>query len=266
MPRGPSPHSNGAVKRIAMLPTLLTLSNFFAGLLAVSWGIDALSLTGSEESGLEFYRKLEASCALVFFGMVADALDGKVARLTDSMSGFGRQLDSFADFLNFGVAPALTLYAWTLSEPRGAGWIAVLVYAICCVMRLARFNVGIKTTEGGDKRFFTGVPAPAGALLVLFPIFATKAVPGWPVVPREAISAYMFVVGGLMISKLPTPSLKAAKVRADHARYVLVAVIAIFAALVTYPWVTLFTLDVFYIVTVLVALVQWRRTQPPKAG
>ena len=203
---------------------------------------------------------------LVLFAVVVDGLDGLIARRLKATSDFGAQLDSLSDFLNFGVAPALTLYAWTLSEPRGAGWIAVLVYAICCVMRLARFNVGIKTTEGGDKRFFTGVPAPAGALLVLFPIFATKAVPGWPVVPREAISAYMFVVGGLMISKLPTPSLKAAKVRADHARYVLVAVIAIFAALVTYPWVTLFTLDVFYIVTVLVALVQWRRTQPPKAG
>ena len=234
-----------------LVPNLITLAAICAGLTAIRFA---------------FQGSIEYAVALIVLAAVLDGIDGRLARALKSESELGAELDSLADFLNFGVAPALTLYAWTLSEPRGAGWIAVLVYAICCVMRLARFNVGIKTTEGGDKRFFTGVPAPAGALLVLFPIFATKAVPGWPVVPREAISAYMFVVGGLMISKLPTPSLKAAKVRADHARYVLVAVIAIFAALVTYPWVTLFTLDVFYIVTVLVALVQWRRTQPPKAG
>ncbi|MCV2866934.1 CDP-diacylglycerol--serine O-phosphatidyltransferase [Defluviimonas sp. WL0075] len=229
-----------------LAPNLLTLAAICAGLTAIRFA---------------FQGQIEFAVALIVLAGVLDGLDGRLARALKSESELGAELDSLADFLNFGVAPALTLYAWTLGEPRGAGWIAVLIYAICCVMRLARFNVGIKSAEGGDKRFFTGVPAPAGALLVLFPVFAAKAVEDWPVIPREAISFYMIVVGGLMISRLPTMSLKAVKINTEHARYVLVAVVAALAALVTYPWVTLFVADVAYMLGLIVAFFQWRRNR-----
>ncbi|MCV2868377.1 CDP-diacylglycerol--serine O-phosphatidyltransferase [Defluviimonas sp. WL0002] len=234
-----------------LFPNLVTLAAICAGLTAIRFA---------------FQGRIEFAVWLIVLAGVLDAIDGRLARALKSESDLGAELDSLADFLNFGVAPALTLYAWTLAEPRGAGWIAVLIYAICCVMRLARFNVGIKSPDGGDKGFFTGVPAPAGALLVLFPIFATKSVEGWPVIPREAISFYMILVGGLMISRLPTFSLKTVKVRADHARYILVAVVAALAALVTYPWVTLFVADILYMLGLVVAFVQWRRNRNVPKG
>lgn len=229
---------------VHLIPNLITLAAICAGLTAIR---------------LAFQGQVEYAVGLIVVAGVLDGIDGRLARALKSESAIGAELDSLADFLNFGVAPGLTLYAWTIGEPKGAGWIAVMVYAICCVMRLARFNVGAKEQKGGDKRFFTGVPAPAGAFLVLFPIFAFKAVPGLPVIPMGAVSAYMIVVGGLMISRLPTFSLKAVTVRADLARYVMVGVITVLAALVTYPWITLFVLDVVYILGIAVSLRLWHR-------
>ncbi len=169
MPWDPSAISNRAVKKISMLPTLLTLSNFFVGLLAVSWGIDALSLAGSGDAP-EFYRRIEAACMLIFIGMVADALDGKVARLTDSMSDFGAQLDSFADAFTFGVAPAFLVKILIEGEARltGSGipprlaFVAAAFFAIMAILRLARFN--LETDTDADSHMeFRGLPSPAAA-------------------------------------------------------------------------------------------------------
>lgn len=153
-----------------MLPTLLTLSNFFVGLLAVSWGIDALALTGVEGGGPEFYKKLEAACMLVFIGMVADGLDGKVARLTDSMSDFGRQLDSFADAFTFGVAPAFLVKILLEGESRLGGlgippriaFVAASFFAIMAILRLARFNLETDN-DAASHMEFRGLPSPAAA-------------------------------------------------------------------------------------------------------
>jgi len=237
--RGPS-----ELPIVQLIPNLITLAAICAGLTAIRFA---------------FQGQVEYAVWLIVLAGMLDGIDGQVARALKSESALGAELDSLADALNFGVAPALTLYAWTLNEPKGAAWIAVLVYAICCVMRLARFNVGIKEDPGGDNRFFTGVPAPAGALLLLFPIFQFKVLPDLPVVPQGATSAYMMFVGALMISRLPTFSLKAVKVRADLARYVMVLVIALLAALVTYPWTTLFVVDILYFLGIVVSAVRWWR-------
>lgn len=250
MARSPRPERRD-LPIVQLIPNLITLAAICAGLTAIR---------------LAFQGQIEHAVGLIVLAGILDGIDGRLARALKSESAIGAELDSLADFLNFGVAPALTLYAWTLGEPKGAGWIAVMVYAICCVMRLARFNVGAKGAKDSDKRFFTGVPAPAGACLVLLPIFEAKAFAGLPVIPQGAISAYMIVIGALMISRLPTFSLKAVTVRTDLARYVLVGVISILAALVTYPWITLFVLDLIYLAGLLVALHQWRRARPGKSA
>ena len=161
-----------------MAPTLLTLSNFFVGLLSVSWGIDALSLAGTEDGGPEFYKKLEAACLLIFIGMVADALDGKVARLTDSMSDFGRQLDSFADAFTFGVAPAFLVKILIEGESRMAGsgipprlaFVAAAFFAIMAILRLARFNLETDN-DAASHMEFRGLPSPAAAGMIVSSIW-----------------------------------------------------------------------------------------------
>ena len=154
-----------------MLPTLLTLTNFFLGLLAISKGIDALALLGGAEADAAgFYKKLEGACILIFFGMLCDALDGKVARLTDTMSDFGKQLDSFADALTFGVAPAFLAKILIEGEARLSGsagpprlaFVAAAFFAIMAILRLARFNLETDN-DAASHQEFKGLPSPAAA-------------------------------------------------------------------------------------------------------
>ena len=156
------------MRSITVLPNLLTLANAFAGLLAVSKAIDALAL--SDANPVLFYAKMETACWLVFLGMVFDALDGKVARVTGGSSEFGAQLDSFSDALTFGVAPALL--AKVLIEHEGAlhgyqgsprlHFIAAAAFAIMAILRLARFNLET-TTDEESHQSFKGLPSPAAA-------------------------------------------------------------------------------------------------------
>jgi CDP-diacylglycerol--serine O-phosphatidyltransferase len=172
-------------------------------------------------------------------------------------------LDSLADFLNFGVAPALILYVWALQEMPGPGWIAALFYSICCVMRLARFNVSSKSeTVGGDSDFFVGVPAPAGAVLAMLPMFASflaHSEPGTaaPLLPTTLSAAYLVGVGLLMISRIPTYSFKKVAIRRDKSAYVVLGVVLLVLALLTYLWATLVFLTIIYIAGILWA--QWAR-------
>ncbi len=145
-----------------LLPNMLTIGAICAGLTAIRFGVQGNYLLAVQ---------------LILVASVLDGLDGRLARLLGADSKMGAELDSLADFLNFGVAPALIVYFWALQDVRGAGWIAALVYAVCCVVRLARFNVAGKSEEAeeGSGEFFVGVPAPAGALLVMLPMYLSFA-------------------------------------------------------------------------------------------
>ena len=162
--------SESRVKKISVLPTLLTLANFFLGLLAISKGIDALALIDEGGDGALFHRKLETACMLIFAGMVCDALDGKVARLTDSMSDFGKQLDSFADALTFGVAPAFLVKILVEGEARLSGsggpprlaFVATAFFATMAILRLARFNLETDNEAASHQEFY-GLPSPGAA-------------------------------------------------------------------------------------------------------
>jgi CDP-diacylglycerol--serine O-phosphatidyltransferase len=213
-----------------LVPNVITLLALCAGLTAIR-----LALEGRYELALG---------AIVFAAML-DAVDGRVARMIKGTTRFGAELDSLADFFNFGVAPGLILYFWGLNAPddRGLntlgnlGWIAAMVFAICAALRLARFNVQIDDPNRPDwaGNFFTGVPAPAGAIVVLLPIYLGFLQVS---VPAVVTLIYTLAIGGLMVSRLPVLSGKkmGTRVRPDMVPPVIVAVVLMIALLVSYPW------------------------------
>src|SRR5271156_7067332 len=154
-----------------LVPNIITLLALCAGLTAIR---------------MAFENRYVLALAAIVFAAILDGIDGRLARFLKGTSRFGAELDSLSDFVNFGVAPALVLYFWDLHELKSAGWIAALLFAICGALRLARFNVMIVDPgrPAWAANFFVGVPAPAGAIIVLLPIYA--AVLG---LPRSAFLA-----------------------------------------------------------------------------
>ena len=205
-----------------LVPNVITLLALCAGLTAIR-----LALEGRYELALG---------AIVFAAML-DAVDGRVARMIKGTTRFGAELDSLADFFNFGVAPGLILYFWGLNTLGNLGWIAAMVFAICAALRLARFNVQIDDPNRPDwaGNFFTGVPAPAGAIVVLLPIYLGFLQVSVPVI---VTLIYTLAIGGLMVSRLPVLSGKkmGTRVRPDMVPPVIVAVVLMIALLVSYPW------------------------------
>jgi CDP-diacylglycerol--serine O-phosphatidyltransferase len=205
-----------------LVPNVITLLALCAGLTGIR-----LALEGRYELALG---------AIVFAAML-DAVDGRVARMIKGTSRFGAELDSLADFFNFGVAPGLILYFWGLNALGNLGWIAAMVFAICAALRLARFNVQIDDPNRPDwaGNFFTGVPAPAGAIVVLLPIYLGFLQVSVPVV---VTLIYTLAIGGLMVSRLPVLSGKKSgtRVRPDLVPPVILAVVLMIALLVSYPW------------------------------
>lgn len=220
---------------LQLLPNLVSVLGLCAGLTAIRFAVDG---------------RISTAVALIGLAAALDALDGRLARMLKSESAIGAELDSLGDFVNFGVTPALVLYLWGLKGEASLGWIAVLIYAICCMLRLARFNVGNKATEGAEpaeRTSFIGVPSPAGAMLVLAPIYLAFCFPGDVRIPAAVIFFWMIAMGALMISRIRTPSLKRVTFYAEDARYILVALAAVIAALLTYPWITLMALTIAYL-------------------
>nr|WP_174822830.1 CDP-diacylglycerol--serine O-phosphatidyltransferase [Ruegeria lacuscaerulensis] len=234
---------------IQLLPNALTITAICAGLSAIRFGVQGNYVLAVQ---------------LIIAACVLDGLDGRLARLLGSDSKMGAELDSLADFLNFGVAPPLVLYFWALQDIRSAAWIAVLIFVVCCVMRLARFNVSSKSeTCDQDSAYFEGVPAPAGALLVMLPMYVSFAFADAPLLPDLLICLYMFFVGLLLISRIPTWSFKTTRVSRENVKYFLVGVVIAGAALLTYAWATLIALCVGYVGVVAWA---WFDSEKPSKG
>lgn len=223
---------------LKLLPNLVSILALCSGLTAIRYGIAG-----------------NFALAVLLIGVAAalDGLDGRLARMLKSESAIGAELDSLCDFVNFGVTPALILYMWGLRPETSLGWIAVLVYAVCCMLRLARFNVGSRSPVGdaAEKTSFIGVPSPAGAMLVLSPLYLSFATDRALHLPPVLVAAWMVGVGALMISRVRTPSLKRITIATDYARYALVGAVVVVAALLTYPWTTLLTLCLAYLAGVL---------------
>jgi CDP-diacylglycerol---serine O-phosphatidyltransferase len=217
-----------------LIPNMLTIGALCAGLTAVLFGLQ------------DNWEK--AVVAIVVAGIL-DTLDGRIARLLNGSSKFGAELDSLSDFVSFGVAPALLLYLWTLKDLRGLGWVLALVFAVCCALRLARFNTRIDNADlpAWTGKFFTGVPAPAGAGLAIAPMIATfQFGPGY-VDQAPVVGAVVLAVSLLMVSQIPTFSFKRIRVPHRHVVPALLVVGLLAACLVSIPWITLLLVGAAYI-------------------
>ena len=211
-----------------LVPNVITLLALCAGLTAIR---------------MAFENRYVLALAAIVFAAFLDGIDGRLARFLKGTSRFGAELDSLADFVNFGVAPALILYFWGLHALKSAGWIAAMVFAICAALRLARFNVMVDDPDkpAWASNFFVGVPAPAGAITVLLPIYvALLGLPRSEVLNWLTL-VYTLAIASLMVSRLPVFSGKRVGTRVPPEMVgpaVVVAVLFI-ALLIAYPWIIL---------------------------
>lgn len=236
----------------AMIPNAVTALALCFGLTGVS-----LAIGGQWEKALG---------AIILAG-VLDGLDGRIARLLRAQSKFGAELDSLSDNIAFGTAPALILFLWSLkAEPR-FGWLASLALAVCCALRLARFNARLDAAEQPHKSagFNTGVPAPAGAGLAFVPMYlwlisGDDHFRSWP-----GVMAWTLFIAMLMISSLPTYSWASIRIRPAWRLFALAGIAIFGAALIRAPWPTLLVLALFYLLMIPVALVSYQRVRRRRA-
>ena len=241
-------------RRFRPIPVRMLVPNFIT-LLAICAGLTAIRLSTE--------GRMELAVAAIVFAAVLDGLDGRVARMIKGQSKFGAELDSLADFVNFGVAPGLILYFWQLHELNNVGWIAAMIFAISGGLRLARFNA---TMDDPNKpafaaNYFTGVPAPAGAITVLLPIYL--AFLGMPAPPAALTTAYTLLIAVLMVSRLPVFSGKTVRMRVppELVLPVFVAVVFFIALLIGYPWHILSAGSVVYLLSLPVGWKSYRDQQ-----
>jgi len=229
-------------RRFSKIPVRMLAPNVIT-LLALCAGLTAIRMA--------FEQRLEIAVYAIVFAAILDGVDGRLARLLKGTSRFGAELDSLADFVNFGVAPALMLYFWGLHGLASVGWIAALIFAICAGLRLARFNVMADDPNRPDwaGNFFVGMPAPAGAITVLLPIYIYfLGVPlGAPLVWLTFL--YTLSIAFLMVSRLPVFSGKRVgkKVAPELVMPVVFVAVLFFALLISYPWVVLATGTIAYL-------------------
>ncbi len=229
-------------RRFRPIPVRMLVPNVIT-LLAICAGLTAIRLSTE--------GRMELAVAAIVFAAVLDGIDGRVARMIKGQSKFGAELDSLADFVNFGVAPGLILYFWQLHYLNNGGWIAAMVFAIAGGLRLARFNA---TMDDPNKpafaaNYFTGVPAPAGAITVLLPIYL--AFLGVPKPPTILTACYTVLIAFLMVSRLPVFSGKTVRMRVppEMVLPVVFGVIFFIALLIGYPWHILSVGSVIYLIS-----------------
>jgi CDP-diacylglycerol--serine O-phosphatidyltransferase len=245
--------NSGRGPRLREIPLRLMIPNLIT-VLAICAGLTGIRLA--------FEGRFELAVGMVLLAAFLDGIDGRIARLLKATSKFGVQMDSLADIINFGVAPALVLYAYVLDGARSLGWIAALIYAIAAGLRLARFNVmeERQVKAPWQSEFFVGVPAPMGAMLVLLPVYL-----GFLGIPLEgwvayAASAYTVLMGYLLVSRLPIWSGKSeTRIRRDLMLPVILGVVLYVALLMSYTWEVLSVTVIAYLAMLPFSARAWHR-------
>lgn len=235
------PHGRGG-PRIREIPLRMVLPNLIT-VLAICAGLSGIRLA--------FEARFEAAVVMVLIAAFLDGIDGRLARMLKATSKFGAQMDSLADIVNFGVAPALVLYAYLLDQAGSPGWIAALMFAIACGLRLARFNVLDEDLErpAWQAEYFVGVPAPAGAVIVLLPIYLIfVGVLAPDRITAFAASGYTVLMAFLLVSRLPVYSGKKIRVPRDRVLPLILACVLFLLLLFSYPWQTLTAGVIAYLV------------------
>ncbi|ODN70818.1 CDP-diacylglycerol--serine O-phosphatidyltransferase [Methylobrevis pamukkalensis] len=242
-------------RRIGRLPVRMIVPNMVT-LLALCVGLTSIrfSMEGRFDMALG---------AIVLAGLL-DALDGRIARFLKATSRFGAELDSLADFMSFGCAPALLLYSWSLHDVKSIGWIAALLFAIAAALRLARFNVMLLSDNkpAWQGNFFVGVPAPAGAICVLLPVALAQidTIFTPPEIAAPFIAAYTVLVGVLMVSRVPTFSgKKLGGIRRDLVVPLFVVFVLVAGLTVNFPFEMLALVTILYLLLLPVGWRAWNR-------
>ena len=216
-----------------LLPNALTIFGVCLGLSSIQFALDT---------------NYAMSVIAIGFAAILDTLDGRVARLIKGTSKVGKELDSLTDVISFGVAPGFIMYFWTLNEIGKFGWMFVLIYTVCCALRLARFNLTvIEESETWKINFFEGVPSPAAAGLVLLPLILSLS--GVMIIENNAILASIAILttSVLMVSKIPTYSLKRIVIPRKLTVFLLLGIGIYLGLVIFYTFETLFFSGLIYI-------------------
>jgi CDP-diacylglycerol---serine O-phosphatidyltransferase len=249
------------------IPVRLLVPNFFT-LLSLCAGVTAIRMA--------IEHRYELAIGLIVVAAILDGVDGRLARALKAQSRFGAELDSLADFINFGVAPAIVLFTWGLGGLKGFGWIAVLLFACGMGLRLARFNSMLEVDKPKwQSNYFTGMPAPAGAITVLLPFYFHGL--GWVDVRDypQLIALYTLAMAFLLVSTIPTFSgkLMGERVRGELILPIMTAVAALVGLLVTYPYGTLTVVTLAYLAMIPLSYRryqhrqrEWDALHPTEAG
>jgi CDP-diacylglycerol--serine O-phosphatidyltransferase len=219
-----------------LFPNIITIMAICFGLTSVRYALD---------------EKWEIAVAFIIIAGFLDIVDGRLARFLKATSNFGAQLDSLADFVNFGISPAIIIYLWELHkiQIKGLGWALALFYTICSAIRLARFNSDLVNPERPiwKEGFFTGVPAPAGAYLTMIPIMLSFETSIISYIHPIIIGLYLVVVGVLMASRIPTFATKKLVIRKEYISLILVLAGLLIGFIIMQPWISLPLFGLLYL-------------------
>ncbi len=219
------------------MPNIVTILGLCVGITSIRYALD---------------EKWTMAVGLIVIAAILDGIDGRLARLLNSTSKFGAELDSLVDVINFGVAPALINYLWLLHEIpyKGVGWAVVLIYVACSTIRLARFNSNLDDAEAKktSQNFFTGVPITAASVLSLCPLIVTFEIYPYKIC-YWLIALYLPLIGLLMVSRLPTFSFKTVIIPREYISFLLVGIALVIAATLLEPWLILPFFGLIYFCT-----------------
>ncbi len=228
-----------------LLPNILTLGGVCLGISSIKFSIDG---------------NFSLSVTLILFAAILDALDGRIARLIKGTSEFGKELDSLTDFVSFGIAPVFILYFWELSNYGKFGWAITLIYSVCCVLRLARFNLTkIDSQEQWKNNFFEGIPSPAGGLLILMPLIYELSDLRLNFDIRIITPYLTIIIALLLVSKIPTLSLKKISISSKATIFLLLTIGMTFIALLFYTFETLLTFGALYLISIPISFFLFKR-------
>ena len=223
-------------KSRVILPNILTLIGVCIGLTSIKFAFDG---------------KFELSIIAVIVAGIIDGLDGRIARLIQGTSKVGKELDSLTDVISFGVAPAFIMYFWSLSEIGRLGWLISLIYVVCVALRLARFNVSSEGETSWKDNFFEGIPSPAGGVLVLMPlVFSLSEFKFLNINYQVIVPTLFIIISILLISKIPTYSLKKIVVPRSASIFLLFSVILYFGLVLVYTFNAIIISGVIYLLMV----------------
>ena len=227
-----------------LLPNILTLAGVCLGISSIKFSIDG---------------NFSLAVTLILFAAILDALDGRIARLIKGTSEFGKELDSLTDFVSFGIAPAFILYFWELKNYGKLGWAITLIYSVCCVLRLARFNLTkISESEEWKSNFFEGIPSPAGGLLILMPLIYELTDINIGLEIKDFTPYLTILIAVLLVSKIPTLALKKISISPKTTVFLLLGIGLVFIALLFYTLETLLIFGIIYLISIPISMIIYR--------